>query len=78
MRIINSLVLIMLGGEAAKGHDKNRLFRLSEEDKESIKMSITYAAHSRVFSEKELGTTDRRIIECASSDKAQDKAVQRG
>ena len=28
-------------------------------------------------SEKELETTDRRIIECASSDKAQDKAVQR-
>lgn len=78
MPLTSSLVLIMLGGKAAKGHDKNRLFRLSEEDQESIKMSITYAARSRVFSEKELGKTDRMLIECARRDKAQDEAVQKG
>lgn len=77
MPLTSSLVLIMLGGDAAKGHDKNRLFRLSEEDQKAIRMSIAYAARSRVFSEKELGKTDRKIIECASRDKAQDKAVQR-
>ena len=79
MPLTSSLVLIMLGGEAAKGHDRNRLFRLSDEDKQCIKMSIAYAARSRVFSERELGNTDREIIESARKDKIQDEAeaVQR-
>lgn len=78
MPLTSSLVLIMLGGESAKGHDKNRLFRLNEEDIESIKLSITYAARSRVFSERELEKTDRKIIESARKDKTQDKAAHRG
>lgn len=78
MPLTSSLVLIMLGGEAAKGYDKNRLFRLSDEDQRIIKTSIAYAARSRVFSEKELGRTDRMLIKYARRDKAQDEAVRRG
>lgn len=76
--LTSSLVLIMLGGEVAKGHDKNRLFRLNDEDQKTIRMSIAYAAQSRVFSEKELGKTDRMLIKCARRDKTQDEAGQRG
>ena len=69
MPLTSSLVLVMLGGEAAKGHDKNRLFRLNDEDQRIIRMSIAYAARSRIFSEKELGKIEREIIDSAREDK---------
>ena len=78
MPLTSSLVLIMLGGEVAKGHDKNRLFRLSEEDQRIIRTSIAYTARLRVFSKKELGKTDRMLIKCARRDRTQDETVQKG
>ncbi len=78
MPLTSELVLILLGGELAKAHDKNRLFPLDNEGRESVKLAIAYSARSRVFSERALGKTDREIIEQARKDKAEDKAAQRG
>ena len=78
MPLTSELVLFLRGGEAAKGYDRNRLFPLRGEDQEAAKLSIAYSARTRVFAKRELSESDRKLIERARREKAEDLAVQRG
>ena len=69
MPLTSSLFLIVLGGETAEAHDKDYLFRLSDEAQRITRMSIAYAARSSIFAEEE--------FEKQTEDKTQDEAVQR-
>lgn len=70
------LVLILLGGEAAKKYDRNRLFPLNPEDLDSVKRTTAYNARSRIFSQNALTENDRTIIEQARRDRKEDEAPQ--
>ena len=75
--LTSKLVLLMLGGDMAKGYDRNRLFPLDSEGIEDVKLSIAYAARSRVFSRTSLAAEDIKIIEQARIDKAIDAKDER-
>ena len=75
MPLSSKLVLILLGGEAAKQHDRNRLFQLDPENLDFVKRTTAYNARSWIFSPNALTENDRTIIEQARRDKKEDEAT---
>lgn len=72
----SELVLIMFGGELQERYDKNRAFPLDENEIETVKLSIAYAARNRIFSRVRLSDKDIKIIRRARREKQED--IQRG
>ena len=78
MPLTSKLVIVLHGKEMAKHHGNNRLLPIDEDGLESIKLSIAYAARTRIFSQTLLSENDQRIIEQARKDKKADETAQRG
>lgn len=74
----SELALLLIGGETQKDYDKNRAFLLDANELETVKLSIAYAAQSRIFSRTRLSNKDIKIIRRARSEKEEDLIQQRG
>lgn len=71
--INDQLVIFLFGGELQKLYDKNRAFRMDEDDADSVIQSIAYSADNIVFSKYPISQKDKQLIISARKDKFTDE-----